>query len=76
MIYGEIVNYLPASLIGFRPLVTLVKFTRAGSMWVAGLLSRMTGFPGLGIISTQRRDAIAGEGLGYVRSEVIGIEGE
>jgi hypothetical protein len=73
MIYGGIVNYLPASLVGFRP---LVKFTRAGSMWVAGLLSRITGFPGLGIISTQRRDAIAGEGLGYVRSEVIGVEGK
>jgi len=75
MIYGEIVNYLPASFVRFRPNVTVVKIAGAEPRWVAGMLSRMIGFPGAGTISAQRRRAADCERLGYVRSEVIGSEG-
>ena len=72
MIYGKIVNYLPASLVRFRPLVEL---TKADSMRDARILFRITGVSGPGYISAQRRNAVACEGFGYVWREVIGVEG-
>jgi len=75
MIYGEIVNYLPASVVRFRPTIAVVKIAGAEPRWVAEMPSRMIGFPEAEIISAQRDRAVVCEGLGYVGSGFIGGEG-
>ena len=68
MIYGQIVNYLLASLVRSS-------FAELGRVLVAWTLNPKPGLPMRRNIPAQRNHAVACECIGYVLNEVIGNEG-
>ena len=75
MIYGQILNYLLASLVRSSPALSLAKVARVGCVFLTLDRSPNPGLPIRRNIPAQRNHAVACECIGYVLTEFIGSEG-